>query len=944
MSNNGSRNTDIFNCRYITEQLLEKLKYQQDYIDDDDKSSAKEQLEGLVDVLKSKKQVVLHGPPGVGKTQFMVWLADAVAGDTNRVKLVQFHESYSYDHFVQGCLPRIGDANQAGFQLKDGPFLEWFKKARKHPTNNYVLAIDEMNRANLANVFGELFMSLERKEGYTPELVYSQEKIDLRSVPNLYIIACLNDADRALGDSIALRRRFHYFECPACGFHTDTDPDIQSMECRGLLLLAKGMLERTWPKAFQNSARKLEEAIGNINRSLARDEIHGKSLAQHLAVGPSYFIEVGAYIQQHAKVEEITRNVIRVWHSSVYPYLLATFHGERTNPVELTEEFCKVIEGEFHAALGDDLDTFSRNGAQEADITAADGAQEADTTENLMTQVELAKDAVAVADDNDKKRGRPHEQSSESRKKAHLEQESNIPRDVGDGDGALQEGRPGSAHSDLKAWVEKYRRKAGFMPLPEAFDELTELDELDLSGNKLTELPSNFGMLEKLDELDLSGNKLTELPSSFGKLTALQTLDLSHNQLTRLPDEIGELRSLSLLNLFYNELGEMPSTFGKLKNLQWLNLSGNKQLFAKIDDALPSTFGDLPKLKWLNLTGTNVKSLPWETMKKLNSSLRFLYLAHNSLTEVPDKISELTELQDLDLGDNPSLKGKLEALQGLTSLKALRLNKTKFDTELEIELRKVYRKLKTHKLIWRNDDGTWRKLNSDENSASQKNNDDGDPTGGERVDNADDANDVYEDTQFNINVINLIDAFEDICWNGPPGGFVPWGKLTGYYQQSYMEENELGDLYVKETRRVNERDGKKRVDRFYIMWRQNQFYFDDGFGNGEFINFKQTFSDDGKGDGEDRQCFRSETNMRKYLTFQPEFKTQALLQIPNHSALEKMTCRDLENKLRDCGLKPKGSKSDLVDRLAEMKKKAELLSSTVKVEGNLTPRSKDTDA
>ena len=130
----------------ITDRLLNELKYSEGHIDEnfieenliDD---ARKQIRGLVRALNSKKQVVLHGPPGVGKTQFMVWLANAVAGDPGRVKLVQFHESYSYDHFVQGILPRVNSAttegsssdktNQGGFVLKSGPFLSWYENAEK---------------------------------------------------------------------------------------------------------------------------------------------------------------------------------------------------------------------------------------------------------------------------------------------------------------------------------------------------------------------------------------------------------------------------------------------------------------------------------------------------------------------------------------------------------------------------------------------------------------------------------------------------------------------------------------------------------------------------------------------------------------------------------------------------------------------------------------------
>lgn len=169
-------------------------------------SSAYNKLRKL---LMYKKNVILQGAPGVGKTFAAKRLAYSIMGqkDPSRVMMIQFHQSYSYEDFIMGFRPA-----STGFELKKGPFYTFCKKAEQDPENDYFFIIDEINRGNLSKIFGELFMLIEGDKRGTPlQLLYSDEKFAVPS--NLYIIGMMNTADRSLAMlDYALRRRFAFYE------------------------------------------------------------------------------------------------------------------------------------------------------------------------------------------------------------------------------------------------------------------------------------------------------------------------------------------------------------------------------------------------------------------------------------------------------------------------------------------------------------------------------------------------------------------------------------------------------------------------------------------------------------------------------------------------------------------------------------------------------------
>ncbi|MDO5811290.1 MAG: AAA family ATPase, partial [Methanobrevibacter sp.] len=236
---------------YTYEKFLEEV-----YISENDYNT-------LVDLVKNKKNLIVEGAPGVGKTFMAKRLAYSIMGvkDTSRVMMVQFHQSYSYEDFVMGYRP-----SKEGFELRQGSFYNFCKKAEEDSENDYFFIIDEINRGNLSKIFGELFMLIEndkRGEKNKIQLLYSDE---LFFIPkNVYIIGLMNTADRSLAMiDYALRRRFAFFDLKP-GFTSNGFKDYQSE------------LENA---KFDN----LVNVMNELNSDIKEDE----SLGEGFRIGHSY--------------------------------------------------------------------------------------------------------------------------------------------------------------------------------------------------------------------------------------------------------------------------------------------------------------------------------------------------------------------------------------------------------------------------------------------------------------------------------------------------------------------------------------------------------------------------------------------------------------------------------------------------------------------------------
>lgn len=216
----------------------------------------------LTDLLKRKKNIVLQGAPGVGKTFAAKRLAYSMMGvkDPNRVMMVQFHQSYSYEDFIEGYRPEA-----TGFKLNKGAFYNFCKRAEMDGENDYFFIIDEINRGNLSKIFGELFMLIEGdKRGIPLQLLYSNEKF---AVPErVHIIGMMNTADRSLAMlDYALRRRFAFY---------DMKPGFE----------AEGF--RQYKDGLQNDRFNcLINCVESLNRAIAEDD----ALGEGFCIGHSYF-------------------------------------------------------------------------------------------------------------------------------------------------------------------------------------------------------------------------------------------------------------------------------------------------------------------------------------------------------------------------------------------------------------------------------------------------------------------------------------------------------------------------------------------------------------------------------------------------------------------------------------------------------------------------------
>jgi MoxR-like ATPase len=228
-----------------------------------------EHVSPILTGLKAKKNIILQGPPGTGKTYIAKRLAYALMEEEakDRIEVVQFHQSYSYEDFIQGFRPKEG----GGFERSNGVFFRFCDKARRDPGRYYFFLIDEINRGNLSKIFGELMMLIEadkRGESNRVQLTYSKEGEHFHIPDNVYIIGTMNTADRSLAlVDYALRRRFAFFHMPP-QFNEKFEAYLQEEHS-----ISESMVKHIVAK------------VTALNRTITAD----KNLGDGFEIGHSYF-------------------------------------------------------------------------------------------------------------------------------------------------------------------------------------------------------------------------------------------------------------------------------------------------------------------------------------------------------------------------------------------------------------------------------------------------------------------------------------------------------------------------------------------------------------------------------------------------------------------------------------------------------------------------------
>jgi 5-methylcytosine-specific restriction endonuclease McrBC GTP-binding regulatory subunit McrB len=256
----------------------------------------------LVNLIKRKKNIILQGPPGVGKSFIAKKLAYSIMGckDETRVEFIQFHQSYSYEDFIQGFRP-VED----GFNLKNGVFYSFCRKAQDDQNNDYYFIIDEINRGNISKIFGELMMLIEedkRGKEFAIHLTYSDTYSDKDEpkffIPNnVYVIGMMNTADRSLAMiDYALRRRFVFYS---------VNPLFEEEDLFKNHLINIGLEEEL--------AKKIISRFKTLNQKISEDD----SLGDGFKIGHSYFCGQG-----HVNDDHESENY-EDWYNSIINYEIA---------------------------------------------------------------------------------------------------------------------------------------------------------------------------------------------------------------------------------------------------------------------------------------------------------------------------------------------------------------------------------------------------------------------------------------------------------------------------------------------------------------------------------------------------------------------------------------------------------------------------------------------
>lgn len=267
----------------------------------------------LEQLVRDKKHVIFEGPPGSGKTYLAELLARYLTDNPlsgphdERMQIVQFHQSYGYEDFVQGIRPLTDPDGHLRYQVQDGIFKRFCTVASRNPQKPFVMVIDEINRGNISRILGELLLLLEYRDWQVP-LPYALPSDPPFSIPkNIYLLGTMNTTDRSLAQvDYALRRRFYFYRLfPVVNGHAP--------------VLEKWLSRNGFPPESQEAVLKL---------FLALNQRVQQELGEHFQIGHSYFMD-----------RQVDREQIqaRIWNRSIVPLLEEYFYGRRDRAAILSD-------------------------------------------------------------------------------------------------------------------------------------------------------------------------------------------------------------------------------------------------------------------------------------------------------------------------------------------------------------------------------------------------------------------------------------------------------------------------------------------------------------------------------------------------------------------------------------------------------------------------------
>ncbi|SHE39647.1 McrB family protein [Caloramator proteoclasticus] len=321
--------------------------------------------EEIKSILKHNPQIVLTGAPGTGKTYMAKEICEELLKkqlnkenltDEEKKKyiyFVQFHPSYDYTDFVEGLRP-VKKGNEIGFERRDGIFMELCRQAKENPNKNYYLIIDEINRADLSKVFGELMYCLEyRGEEGRLKTQYNnlmEEDHPFKKgfyVPeNVYIIATMNDIDRSVeAFDFALRRRFFWYE-------------IKSNDVMGDVM--KSMLGE---KLEEELVNKLIESTKELNKAIS-DKGKDYGLNEHYHLGPAYFGKVNGLLEEEDKTKSIDEK-IKIIKDKIWKYRVEPILREYVRGYDNVDKFIKDLKDVFEKANSGNSDNSGNNSSSD---------------------------------------------------------------------------------------------------------------------------------------------------------------------------------------------------------------------------------------------------------------------------------------------------------------------------------------------------------------------------------------------------------------------------------------------------------------------------------------------------------------------------------------------------------------------------------------------------